>query len=107
LWQPAFWQLMVFLADTVTIVLLFNGFNFHPPFFGILIGLILTKIIAMISISPGALVFFEGAMVLFYTSFNIPLHLAVIVTLLFRALSFWLPMPFGLFLYRHLENNNK
>lgn len=103
LWRPIFWQLMVFLADTVTILLLFNGFNFHPTFFSILIGLVLTKIIAMISISPGALVFFEGAMVLFYTSFNVPLHLAIIVTLLFRALSFWLPMPFGLFLYRHLE----
>jgi len=101
--RPLFWQLMVFLADTFTILLLFNGFNFHPAFFSILIGLVLTKIIALVSISPGALIFFEGAMVLFYTSFNIPLQLAIMVTLLFRALSFWLPLPFGLFLYRHLE----
>lgn len=105
LWRPLFWQLVVFLADATTIFLLFNGFNFRPVFLSILTGLILTKIVALISISPGALVFFEGAMVLFYTSFNLPIHLVVVVTILFRALSFWLPMPFGLILHRHLSKN--
>lgn len=105
LWRPLFWQLIVILADVTTIFLLFNGFNFRPVFLSVLTGLILTKIVAMVSISPGALVFFEGAMILFYASFNIPIQLVVVVTLLFRALSFWLPMPFGLILYRHLSKN--
>ncbi len=106
LWRPLFWQFMEFLVDATTIFLLFYGFNFRPKFLIIVAGLILTKIVAMVAISPGALIVFEGAMVLFYNAFGIPLNLAVIVTLMFRALSFWLPMPLGLFLYRHLDNFN-
>jgi len=104
LWRPFFWQLMEFLADAATIFLLFCGFNFRPNFLTIMAGMILTKVVALIAISPGALVIFEGAMVLFYSSFGIPLNLAVVVTLLFRALSFWLPMPFGLFLFKRLSD---
>jgi uncharacterized protein (TIRG00374 family) len=99
-----FWQIMIHLADAATIFVLFLGFNFHPSFLAVLAGATLTKVIAKISISPGSLGFFEGAMVFFYASIGIPFNLAVIVTLLFRALSFWLPMPVGLFLYRRLHS---
>jgi len=105
--KPLFFQAMVILADTFTALLLFYGFGFRPNFFIVLVSMVLTKIVAVTSISPGALVIFEGAMVLFYSSFNIPLQLAIMVTLLFRVLSFWLPMPFGLFLYKHLSKNHE
>lgn len=103
LWLAVLWQIMIHLADAATIFILFLGFNFHPPFFAILIGATLAKVIAKISVSPGSLGFFEGAMVFFYVAFSIPFNLTVIVTLLFRALSFWLPMPIGLFLYKQLQ----
>lgn len=106
LWRPIFWQFMEFLADTATIFLLLYGLNFRSKFLIIFVGLILTKIVSLVAISPGGLIFFEGAMVLFYNTFGIPLDLAVVVTLMFRALSFWLPMPLGLFLYGHLNNSN-
>jgi hypothetical protein len=105
--SPIFLQILVLLADTFTVFLLFRGFGFRPNVLIVLAGMILTKIIVMISVSPGALVFFEGAMVLFYSSFNIPVHLALIVTLIFRALSFWLPMPFGLFFYKQFSARHK
>jgi len=97
------WQIAIILADTATVYFIFLGFNFQASFIGVLFGLILTKIIAMVSFTPGSLVFFEGAMVLFYSAFGIPLQLSVIATIIFRALSFWLPMPFGLIFYRHLR----
>jgi uncharacterized protein (TIRG00374 family) len=97
---PLLWQLMVILTDAGTIYCLFLGFSFRTNFFVVLIGLMLTKVVEMVSFTPGSLVFFEGAMVLFYNSFAVPLQLAVVSTLLFRALSFWLPMPFGLVMYR-------
>ena len=104
--RPLFWQIMLILADASTVFLLFNGFGFKIKFTIALIGMMLTKIVAMVSISPGALLFFEGAMVLFYSAFNIPLHLVIVVTLLFRALSFWLPMLFGLFFYKRFAKVN-
>jgi len=102
-----FWQSMIILSDTMTIVFLFIGFNFHPVFYGVLIGFILTKIVSMLSIIPGSLVFFEGAMVLFYSAFGIPVAIAVVVTLLFRVLSFWIPIAPGLFLYKNINHHKK
>jgi len=102
--RPLFWQIMIILADVATIFLLFSGFGFKIKFFVVLWGMVLTKAVVMISISPGALVFFEGAMVLFYTAFGIPVHLVLIIALFFRGLSFWLPMPFGLYFYKRLAS---
>jgi len=61
----------------------------------------------MVSITPGALIFYEGGMTLFYTLLGIPAGGAFVVTMLYRALSFWLPMPVGLLLYRKLSNHNE
>lgn len=97
---PILFQGCVILSDAVTILILFFGFNCHPAFSAIVTGLILTKIIAMLSIVPGSLIFFEGSMIIFYSAFGIPIETAVVVTLMFRALSFWLPIPIGLFLYK-------
>ena len=101
--KPIIWQLAIILADAFTLYFIFLGFNFFPFFIEIIIVLLLTKAVAAVAISPGALVVFEGGMVLFFNAFGIPLSVAIIVTLLFRALSFWLPMPFGLWLYRQIS----
>jgi len=100
LFQPLIFQILIFFADALTILFLFYGFNFSINFLTVLAGFVLTKIVSMISFSPGGLVFFEGAMLLFYSAFSVPGQLALIVTLMFRFLSFWLPLPFGLFFYR-------
>ena len=101
------WQIAIILADAAAVYFIFLGFNFRASLIGVLFGLILTKIVAMVSFTPGSLVFFEGAMILFYSAFGIPLQLSVMATIIFRALSFWLPMPFGLIFYRHLRDNYK
>jgi len=106
LFQPLIFQILIFFADALTILFLFYGFNFSIGFLTILAGFVLTKIIAMISFSPGGLVFFEGAMLLFYSAFGIPGQLVLIVTLMFRILSFWLPLPFGLFYYRQFAKSD-
>jgi len=107
LFLPLIFQMLIFFADALTIWFLFYGFGFSVNFLTILAGFVLTKIVAMASFSPGGLVFFEGAMVLFYSSFSIPSQLVLIVTLMFRVLSFWLPLPIGLIFYRHLRINSQ
>lgn len=102
LFRLAAWQAIVFFLDAATIYVLFISFGSHPNPLAIAFGFMLTKVIAILAVSPGALIFFESALVYFYTTLGIPLETAVIITLLFRALSFWLPMPFGLFLSRRL-----
>lgn len=95
-------QAMIMALDAFTIVCLLNGFGVHIRLIYILFGFILTFIIAALPLSPGSLIVFEGSMAYFYTLLGVPLAAALVVTLLFRALSFWLPMGVGVFLTKSL-----
>jgi uncharacterized protein (TIRG00374 family) len=96
-------QLSVFLADAATIFFLFIGLHTPINFFIVSFGLVLTMTVAFLPISPGSLILYESSMTFFYSVLGVPLAVALVVTLLYRFLSFWLPMPIGLLLYRHLE----
>lgn len=100
----------VFLADSLTVFALFHGLGVMVSFLSVLVGIVLTKIISLLPFTPGALILYEGSMTFFYVHFGVPVAVAAVVTLLFRFLSFWLPIPVGFFLYRKLQNsyaNNK
>lgn len=96
-------QLGVFFADTFTIVALLHGLHIHIGYIVIALGLLLTFIAAALPISPGALLVYEGAMTLFYTTMGMPFQTALVITLLFRVLSFWAPIVLGLLLYKHVQ----
>src|SRR5205814_2722273 len=97
-------QVCVFLADGFTIFFLFKSLGIAVIIFQVATGLILTKIVSILPFSPGALILYEGSMVFFFSRMGVNLSTAVVVTLLYRALSFWLPIFLGLFLYRKLKS---
>ncbi|HWC57939.1 MAG TPA: lysylphosphatidylglycerol synthase transmembrane domain-containing protein [Candidatus Paceibacterota bacterium] len=101
--ESIFFQVCIFLCDSITILALFRGVNIHVPFLFIMLGFMVTLIIALLPISPGALIVYEGSMTFFYVSLGVPLAAAGIVTILYRVLSFWAPIPLGFFLYRKLQ----
>ena len=96
-------QLGVFFADALTLLALLQGLHIHTPFLVIVLGLILTFVAAAIPLSPGSLLLYESAMTFFYTSMGMPFQAALIVTLLYRVLSFWIPIVLGLGLYKHVQ----
>lgn len=96
-------QLGVFFADSLTIVALLHGLGIHLPYISVLLALILTFVASALPISPGALIIYEGAMSFFLTSMGMPLATALVVTLMFRVLSFWAPIFLGLLLYKHVQ----
>lgn len=98
-----FLQICVIGCDIITAFAIIKGFHVQLPFTHIAFALLLSIVIGSLPISPGSLITYEGAMTYFLTILGSPLHAALIVTLLFRFLTFWLPMPFGLFLYRNLQ----
>lgn len=93
-------QLIVFATDAFTILFLFYGLGSTVCFFFVALALIGSKIISVLPFSPGALILYESSMTYFLVSLGIPLGTSVIVTLVYRLLSFWLPIPVGLILYR-------
>ena len=99
-------QLGVFFADSLTIVALLHGLHVHIAYIVVVLGLLLTFIVAALPISPGALLVYEGAMTFFYTSMGMPFQTALIITLLFRVLSFWAPIVLGLILYKNVQTDS-
>ncbi|MES2224564.1 MAG: lysylphosphatidylglycerol synthase transmembrane domain-containing protein [Patescibacteria group bacterium] len=104
-WGAVLCQLAVFFADSFTIFALLEGLHVHVSFLVIAFGLLLTFVAAALPISPGALLVYEGAMTFFYASMGMPFQAALIVTLLYRVLSFWIPIVAGLVLYKHVQTD--
>jgi uncharacterized protein (TIRG00374 family) len=102
-WTAVLCQLVVFFADAFTIFALLQGLHVHTSFLVIAFGLLLTFVAAALPISPGALLVYEGAMTFFYTSMGMPFQAALVITLLYRVLSFWIPIVVGLLLYKHVQ----
>lgn len=98
-------QATILSCDGLTIFSIFQGFHVHMAPEYIMLGFLLSQIIGSLPISPGALIAYESAMTYFYSLLGAPVHAALIVTLLFRFFSFWLPIPAGLWLYRDLRRH--
>ena len=93
-------QLLVISADALTLYALFQGLGINITPFVVILALVSTKIISLIPFLPGSLVLYESSMSFLFTSMGVPLGSAIIVTMVYRLLSFWFPIPIGLFLYR-------
>ena len=96
-------QLVIIMSDVITVFALIKGFHVVMPFPIVAFGLLLSLVIGALPISPGSLIVYESAMTYFFTKLGAPVHAALIITLLYRFLTFWLPIPLGLLIYRHLQ----
>lgn len=101
--QLSILQIGTFLCDSYTIYSLFHGLGVSISFAAVFTALILTKIISLLPVSPGALILYESSLTFFLARLGAPLGTSVIVTLLFRLLSFWLPIPVGILLTGRLR----
>jgi len=105
--QTIILQLFVIMSDIVTVWALIKGFHVDMSFPLVAFGLLLSLVIGALPISPGSLIVYESAMTYFFTKLGAPVHAALIITLLYRFLTFWLPIPIGLLVYRNLQMNRK
>jgi len=71
----------------------------------VVLGLLLSLGIGALPLSPGSLVVYESAMTYIFTMLGLPIHPALILTLLYRFLTFWLPIPIGLFFLQEPPEN--
>ncbi len=99
-WFAFFWQNMILLASVFTLYFLSFAVDSKISFSVAFIAFTLTKFLSMVAFVPGGLGVFEGGMTLILISFGVPAQSAFAMTLLLRAVSFWLPMPVGWILYR-------
>lgn len=64
-----------------------------------------SKILAQISFIPGGLGVVEASLALIFIGFGIPASIALATVMIFRLLSFWLPIPVGMGAFLSLQKN--
>ena len=90
-------------------VLLSIFIAFQVPFSAgtIIGGFAISYLFLIVSPTPSGVGIVEGIMPLALSSLRVPLSDAVIITLAYRGITFWLPLAFGAVAFRMLEREQK
>ncbi|WP_242346353.1 lysylphosphatidylglycerol synthase transmembrane domain-containing protein [Anaeromyxobacter terrae] len=93
-------QLAIVLLDAGTIWVLVRSLGSAAPASAVFASFMVSTLLRTVSVIPGGLGTFEAASVVTLKLAGVSLPVALSATLLFRGLSFWLPMLPGLFFSR-------
>jgi Mg2+-importing ATPase len=95
-------QAAIVLLDAATVWVLIRSLGFHAPATGVFVSFMIASVFRTVGVLPGGLGTFEAASVVTLRLTGLSLPAALSATLLFRGLSFWLPMLPGLWLSRRV-----
>ena len=97
------WQLAIVALDGLTMWMLLRALGTYAPLAGTFASFMIASLARTISIVPGGLGVFEAVAVLTLHQIGAPLAAALSATLLFRGVSYWLPMIPGFVASRRLR----
>ncbi len=97
------WQLAIVALDGMTLWTLLAALGTDAPLAGTFASFMIASLARTISIVPGGLGVFEGVAVVTLHQIGAPLAAALSATLLFRGVSYWLPMLPGFVASRRLR----
>ncbi len=95
-------QFCIILLDAATVWLLIKALGITASLPGVFASFMISNLFRTIGILPGGLGSFEASSILTLQVVGVPLPVALSATLLFRGLSFWLPMVPGLWCSRQM-----
>lgn len=98
-------DLGIVLLDATTLWVLILALGESPSWASVFAGFMLASVLRSIGVTPGGLGLFEAALITTLSWAGISVPVALSATLLFRGLSFWLPMLPGLLLARGATRN--
>lgn len=93
-------------SDWFALYFAFRAIGYDVSLGTVLLIFIVSTSIATVAAVPGQLGVMETALTVMSTTLGIPAAVAVSATLLFRVISFWLPIPFGYAFAWNLERQN-
>jgi Mg2+-importing ATPase len=96
IFKSGFFQLAIVLLDATTVWVLIRSLGEVASPTGVFASFMISTLLRTISIVPGGLGVFEAASVVTLKLAGVAVPVALAATLLFRGLSFWLPMVPGL-----------
>lgn len=96
------YQFVIVLFDAATIWVLIRSLGARATMGGVFASFMISSLFRTIGILPGGLGTFEASSVLTLKLVGVAIPVALAATLLFRGLSFWLPLLPGLWYSRHV-----
>ncbi len=101
--RTVFAALTAHMVDITCLFVLFLAFGYPITFGPLVAGYAMGILFWVVSITPQGIGIVEGMMTLVFTSLGVPANIATIVSLVFRGLSFWLPMALGFILLQRIQ----
>ena len=95
------WWLAVVLAaanrmfDYAALVAALAAFGVHARPSEVLLAFVVAQALTLVPITPGGLGFVESGLTALLVVIGVPVDVSVIATLLYRLVSYWLPIPIG------------
>lgn len=94
--QSGIFQVAISVLDAATIWVLIRSFGSAASPSGVFASFMISTLLRTVGVIPGGLGTFEAASIVTLKLAGVPVSVALSATLLFRGLSFWLPMLPGL-----------
>ena len=95
------YQLGIILCDAATVWVLIRSLGSHGSPSGVFASFMISSLFRTVGFAPGGLGTFETASIVTLRMVGVPTGESLAATLLFRGLSFWLPMLPGIWFSRH------
>lgn len=94
-------HVMTFLLDAATFWVVMRALDSDASIEGVFVSLMISTMFRTVGFMPGGLGTFEAAAVMSLKSIGMPLMVSLSATMLFRGMTFWLPMLPGFIASRH------
>jgi len=91
------------LLNITLLYLSFYVFGYSPNVLLLILGLTASSVIALLSLFPEAPGVAEASLVTVFVGLGFPAHVSLFACLLYRLVSYWLPLPLGIFVYLDLN----
>jgi uncharacterized protein (TIRG00374 family) len=105
--RPILWG--IFDKTLLMLVMVFSFLSFEVPFSAeiIVAGFSIAYLFLIVSPTPSGIGIVEGIMPLALTSLNVNWSQAVVITLAYRAVTFWIPLLVGAYAFRSLHTGRE
>ncbi len=94
---------LYYLDNVVVLYFSFIVFHYHPNFLVVALGFNFSTILALITLVPEVPGVTEASMALVFVAFGYPVHIAVLTSILYRFVSYWILLPLGAHSYYKLK----
>ena len=103
IWKLIGCYFLVHVINILSLFFVFMAFNEQVSIWTLVSGFVMGVVFQIVGITPYGIGLTESAMTLTFTSQGVPAEIAILITLTYRGITFWLPLLIGFILLRKIH----